>query len=130
MTKILVRQGDHPDEATSVRILPDDVTLAVLPGESIVEAVRRNGLRTRYLCRRGGCGACKADLVDGAVAYTCAIAGTVLSDAEVTDGKCLPCRARPVGEATIRLSEKDCLRAVFGSIPTTGAHAGDNGEKK
>ena len=51
----------------AVRILPAGVQLTVLPGESVVDAVRRHGYRIRYSCRRGGCGACKADLVEGEV---------------------------------------------------------------
>lgn len=128
MTKHIVQQHNQPSVSASVRILPDDVTLDVRPGESIVEAVRRHGLRTRYLCRRGGCGACKADLVAGTVRYTSMLADSVLSPAEEAAGKCLPCRAQPQGDATIRLSAKDCLRDVFGSVISSGRSADDERE--
>jgi ferredoxin len=92
---------DRPGHA-AVRILPADVLLTVLPGESVVDVVRRHGYRTRYSCRRGGCGACKADLVEGEVRYPFPIAGSVLSEAERAAGKCLPCRAEPVGDIVFR----------------------------
>ena len=114
---------DRPGHA-AVRILPADVLLTVLPGESVVDAVRRHGYRTRYSCRRGGCGTCKADLVEGEVRYPFPIAGSVLSDAERAAGKCLPCRAEPVGDIVIRLSGQDRLRRLFGFIDPASGTAG------
>lgn len=106
------------------RILPAGVELSVRPGESIVDAVRRHGYRIRYSCRRGGCGACKADLVEGAVRYPVPIASSVLSDAERAAGKCLPCRAEPVGNVVIRLSGRNQLRRVFEFIHPASGTAG------
>ncbi|MEU9064698.1 2Fe-2S iron-sulfur cluster-binding protein [Streptomyces sp. NPDC048430] len=103
--------GSRSDGA--VRLLPADVRLSVRPGESVVDAVRRQGYRTRYRCRRGGCGVCKADLVSGEVIYPDAVADSVLSAAEYAAGKCLPCRAHPVGEVVIRLGGRDRLRRLF-----------------
>lgn len=101
-----------PDQSGggSVRILPDDVVLPVRAGDSIVDAVRRQGFRTRYSCRRGGCGACKAELVAGQVTYPVAVAESVLHPTEREGGRCLPCRAEPVGDVVIRLGAKDVLR--------------------
>ncbi|MBJ8347074.1 2Fe-2S iron-sulfur cluster-binding protein [Antrihabitans sp. YC2-6] len=110
--------------AGAVRILPANVRFSVEPGESIVDAVRRIGYRTRYCCRRGGCGACKADLVAGTVHYSVPIAESVLSVAERREGKCLPCRAHPVGEIVIRLAERDRLRRTFGFINPASGDAG------
>lgn len=93
-----------------VRLLPADVLIPVDPGESIVEAVRRNGYRTRYSCRRGGCGACKADLLAGELTYPQPVADSVLGPAERAAGKCLPCRAHPVGDVVVRLAAGDRLR--------------------
>ncbi|MFE4754990.1 2Fe-2S iron-sulfur cluster-binding protein [Streptomyces mirabilis] len=100
----------------AVRILSAGVRLTVLPGESIVDAVRRHGYRTRYSCRRGGCGVCKADLVEGHVHYRLPIAESVLSEADRDGGKCLPCRAEPVGDVVIRLSGRDQLRHILGTV--------------
>ncbi|GAB3398698.1 2Fe-2S iron-sulfur cluster-binding protein [Amycolatopsis echigonensis] len=106
----------QPEVSGAVRILPAGVRLTVHIGETIVDAVRRHGYRTRYCCRRGGCRACKADLVEGEVGYPVPIAESVLSAEERAAGKCLPCRAQPAGEVVIRLSEKDTLTRVFGTF--------------
>ena len=113
--------SDAADLAPStVRILPADVRLNVRPGETVVDAIRRHGYRTRYACRRGGCGACKAELVDGAVTYATPVAESVLSQADLGNGKCLPCKAEPLGEIVIRLADRDRLRYVYGSIQPAG----------
>jgi CDP-4-dehydro-6-deoxyglucose reductase len=101
---------DEQSSGATVRFLPADVTINARPGESIVDAVRRHGYRTRYSCRRGGCGACKAELVAGEVTYCVPIAESVLTAAERADGRCLPCRAIPDGDVVVRLSDKDRLR--------------------
>ncbi len=108
--------SDQPELSGAVRILPAGVRLTVHSGESIVDAVRRHGYRTRYCCRRGGCRACKADLVEGQVRYPVPVAESALSAEERAAGKCLPCRARPEGEVVVRLSEKDALTRVFGAF--------------
>jgi CDP-4-dehydro-6-deoxyglucose reductase len=118
-----VMVDNRPSDA-AVRILPAGVRLTVLPGESVVDAVRRHGYRTRYSCRRGGCGTCKADLVEGEVRYPFPIAGSVLSDAERDAGRCLPCRAEPVGDIVIRLSGQDRLDRLFGFIDPASGTAG------
>jgi len=110
----------------SVRILPADVQLTVWRGETIVDAIRRHGYRTRYRCRRGGCGVCKADLIAGDVSYRVPVAGSVLSQAELDQGKCLPCRAEPLGEIVIRLSARDRLRRIIGSKPAASGTTGQD----
>jgi CDP-4-dehydro-6-deoxyglucose reductase len=103
----------------TIRLLPADVAITALPGESIVDAVRRHGYRTRYSCRRGGCGACKADLVTGQVTYCVPIADSVLTATERADGRCLPCRAVPDGDVVVRLAERDRLRRPFAFLDPT-----------
>jgi ferredoxin len=122
--EVTLFMADNRSSPVAVRILPADVQLTVLPGESVTDAVRRHGYRTRYSCRRGGCGTCKADLVEGEVCYPFPVAGSVLSDAERAAGKCLPCRAEPVGDIVIRLSGQDRLRPVFGFIHLASDQAG------
>lgn len=102
-----------------VRILPADVEFRVEPGEVVVDAIRRHGYRTRYSCRRGGCGICKADLLTGTVSYCSPIAASVLSDSDRAAGQCLPCKAIPQEDITIRLSARDTLRDVFGRVSSS-----------
>ena len=103
-------------EPTIVRILPEDMEFHCRADESIIDAIRRNGYRTRYLCRRGGCGLCKAKLIDGDVRYADTLATTVLSDEEASAGAVLPCRARPSGPVTIQLADSDRLTNVLGPL--------------
>jgi CDP-4-dehydro-6-deoxyglucose reductase len=115
----------------TVRILPADVRLGVRGGETIVDAVRRHGYRTRYSCRRGGCGLCKADLVTGELTYSTPVADSVLTPAERRRGRCLPCRAHPVGDVAIRLGDGDELRNVLGTLLTpTTTHDTDGQEQR
>lgn len=109
----------HEPSGGSVRILPDDVVFPVRAGDSIVDAVRRQGYRTRYSCRRGGCGACRAELVAGEVTYPVPVAGTVLPPSERERGGCLPCRAAPVGDVVIRLGPTDLLRHPLSAFHST-----------
>ncbi len=104
------------NESTTVEILPAGLRVATGPTETIVDAIRRSGYRTRYSCRRGGCGACVADLVEGRVTYPRPIAQTVLGVDDLDEGKCLPCRAIPDGDVVIRLAPRDVLRDVLGPL--------------
>ncbi|TWS26434.1 2Fe-2S iron-sulfur cluster binding domain-containing protein [Tsukamurella sputi] len=106
-------------QSQTIRILPEDVTIDHRSGESIVEAIRRNGYRTKYLCRRGGCGQCTAHLVEGTVYYPEAVSDSVLGVDEAGSGACLPCRARPDGAVTVRLAAGDRLRDVLGPLRPT-----------
>jgi CDP-4-dehydro-6-deoxyglucose reductase len=72
-----------------------DIRLQLQPGETILAGLHRNGYAVTAGCRRGGCGICKADLVDGAVWYPHRVADTVLSSQERSGGVCLICRAVP-----------------------------------
>lgn len=94
-----------------LRLLPSMVELPVRDGESILGAICRKGFTYRFGCRRGGCGACKADLVSGEVGYSKKIAVTVLSDRERTQGVVLTCRALPLsGEVVLRLRPDSRLK--------------------
>src|SRR5690606_15622077 len=72
----------HTGSGRAVTIRPDGIDLVVGERETIVDALRRQGLRTRYKCRRGGCGACRATLVEGEVAYPKAVSATVVDGPE------------------------------------------------
>jgi len=92
--------------------------------ETVLAALHRAGHAVRSGCRRGGCGICKVDLVEGDVAYTHPVAPSVLSDAERADGACLSCRAVPEGDVAVRLREHDRgkhngLFALYASLGIT-----------
>jgi CDP-4-dehydro-6-deoxyglucose reductase len=95
-----------------VTVLPDEVCLPAHDGETILDAVMRDGFTYRYGCRRGGCTTCKVTLVSGEVRYDKRIAQKVLSDEERSEGVCLSCRAIPETDVVIRLQEDDRLKCL------------------
>ncbi|RZL80390.1 MAG: 2Fe-2S iron-sulfur cluster binding domain-containing protein [Rhodococcus sp. (in: high G+C Gram-positive bacteria)] len=97
------------DDDHVVTVLPARIRISVHANETIVDALRRNGYRTRYKCRRGGCGACRATLIDGDIVYVTHVSTPVIDghDSTVSSQKCLPCRATPTSDATIELGPRD-----------------------
>ncbi len=104
-----------------VTVVPEGVRADAGPGESLVDALRRAGWRSPYKCRRGGCGACRARLVAGDVAYGHPVAAGVLDPADRARGLCLPCRAVPTTDVVIELGAP--LRAVLATtaLPLSGS---------
>lgn len=90
-------------------ILPDDLTIAVQPGETVLDAMRAAGLGARFACRRGGCAFCKVDIVEGEVHYEYDISSSVMSEEEYANGTCLACRAVPNGDVSIELRDERLL---------------------
>ncbi len=79
-----------------VTVQPGGHTFEVAPGESVLDAALRQGVRLPYGCRDGACLTCRARLVAGEVVYP---AGPPpgLTEAERAAGAFLPCLARPCG---------------------------------
>lgn len=77
-----------------VRIRQHDAPLDVRPGETVLEAALRRGLRYPHGCKQGNCGSCKSRLLAGRVDLK-PYSPLALSDAEREDGLILACRARP-----------------------------------
>ena len=96
-----------------VTVMPDGVCLPTHEGETILDAVMRDGFTYRFGCRRGGCTECKVALLSGEVRYDKRIAQAVLADEERSDGVCLSCRAIPTTDVTIRLQEGDRLKCLM-----------------
>ncbi|HUP07043.1 MAG TPA: ferredoxin--NADP reductase [Caldimonas sp.] len=67
-------------------------TVAYEPGDTILEAARRVGLKPPFNCQAGNCGTCMAFLVDGK-AKMCA--NNVLDAEELEEGWVLTCQAIP-----------------------------------
>ena len=80
--------------------------------ETVLAALHRAGHAVRSGCRRGGCGICKVDLVEGEVSYPITVAETVLSADDRSAGTCLSCRAVPETDVVIALTPDDQLRCV------------------
>jgi ferredoxin len=95
----------------TVTVAPGGDRVVIGEGENLLEGLFRAGYAYRVGCKRGGCGVCKVDLVDGEVSYDHTVAETVLTAQERQDGTCLSCRAVPLGDVTIALRE-DVLRCT------------------
>jgi len=120
-TSMNVRASQQDPTSHLVTIFPAGVKVLVREGETIVDALRRQGLRTRYKCRRGGCGACRATVLAGELSYPTAVcqdvvAGADLSPVEDRGTKCLPCRAVPQSDVDLMLDPSDDVIDVLGAV--------------
>ncbi|WP_159298248.1 2Fe-2S iron-sulfur cluster-binding protein, partial [Raoultella terrigena] len=80
-------------------------------GDTVLTGLQKAGYAYTVGCRRGGCGICKVDVLDGEFSYNRPVAETVLSADERTDGTCLSCRACPTKDLTIQMRDAS-LRLV------------------
>jgi ferredoxin len=95
----------HPRPHTVTLIGQDDATeqFPCPSGKTIEEAARAAGCIVRVVCRRGGCGACRAVLVSGQVEYREPVSITKLRGSpEASNGFELLCRAIPASDVTLR----------------------------
>lgn len=112
----------------TLRVDPD-VELELRHDETVLEGLYRAGYAYRIGCRRGGCGVCKVDLLEGAVYYPRTVSDEVLTERERGSGTCLTCRAVPAGDVTIALREEKLRRnplLAFLHLSTTKHSRGDD----
>jgi ferredoxin len=67
-------------------------------GDTILEAVRRAGLKAPFSCERGNCGTCMAYLLEGEVTMR---ANNVLDADEVDEGWVLTCQGVPTSREVV-----------------------------
>lgn len=75
-----------------------NLTIVQEPGETILEAGLRNGVKLDFSCTVGGCGACKVRMVSGAVTID---EPNCLTDTEKADGYTLSCSAYALEPAVV-----------------------------
>jgi 3-ketosteroid 9alpha-monooxygenase subunit B len=99
--------GDAPLPATDapvaqVEVSLDDEVYAFdwQPGEVLLDAMARAGMKPPSSCRAGACGACMCKVEVGEVTL---LGNQVLDAAELAEGWILACQARPVS-ATLRVA--------------------------
>lgn len=92
---------------TIIRIAGTDLEAECLPGETMLTALHRASHAMRTGCRRGGCGICRIDVLDGTFEYTHPVAESVVSTEERGRGVCLTCRAVPTSDMVVSLSTHD-----------------------
>jgi ferredoxin len=108
--RFLVEQQDKdvaataPVEVGAQTALPEEVTVILggkktvvhyQPGDTLLEAARRGGLRPPFSCEAGNCATCMAFLKEGSVRMR---ANNALTPEEVEEGWVLTCQSLPSGE--------------------------------
>ncbi|ADG07014.1 2Fe-2S iron-sulfur cluster binding domain-containing protein [Kyrpidia tusciae] len=72
-------------------------------GEVITDAAERAGILIRVTCANGGCGACRAEVVEGMVGYTGPVSRKKRVDPATGNLKYeLLCRATPLSDVVVR----------------------------
>lgn len=84
-----------------------DEVIYLDPDETLLSGLYKAGYSYTVGCKRGGCGICKVDVLDGDFSYNRPIAETVISADERTDGTCLSCRAVPDSDVTIQMRDDE-----------------------
>ncbi|MCU0775006.1 MAG: 2Fe-2S iron-sulfur cluster-binding protein [Ideonella sp.] len=85
--------------ARSLRVEPDGVTVALRPGQSLLEAALAAGVDLPRSCRNGTCRTCRAWLDAGQVRYRVDWPGVTRE--ERAEGWTLPCVAEPASDVVV-----------------------------
>ncbi|GAA1240526.1 hypothetical protein GCM10009633_11960 [Janibacter melonis] len=88
-----------------------DEVVYLEPDETVLSGLYKAGYAYTVGCKRGGCGICKLDVLEGDFTYNRPVADSVVSAEERTDGTCLSCRAVPDSDITIQMRQSE-LRLV------------------
>ena len=92
--------AEAASEARSLVVRLDGRTHTVghEPGDTILDALRRAGLRAPFNCQQGKCGTCIAHLAEGTAAMR---TNNVLDEEEVEEGWVLTCQAVPTSREVV-----------------------------
>ncbi len=85
-------------ESVEIRIRGRKQTVAYQPGETILQAARRAGLKPPSACQAGACGSCMAMVVEGEATMRL---NSALDADEVEDGYILTCQATPTSREIV-----------------------------
>jgi CDP-4-dehydro-6-deoxyglucose reductase/ferredoxin-NAD(P)+ reductase (naphthalene dioxygenase ferredoxin-specific) len=100
----------------SVKVGMRGTPCCVRSGETILEALLRNGIDYPHGCTSGVCGMCKSRLISGEVELA-QYYSSVLTDEEREAGLTLPCCATPLSDCTISPVQADALLPPVTSMP-------------
>ena len=96
---------------TEIHVLPFGRGFESAHEETILAAALRQGLYVRYGCKHGGCGTCKAILVDGDVEETGST--FALPASERAEGWILLCSSLPLQDCVIDVSSMELTEEEF-----------------
>jgi CDP-4-dehydro-6-deoxyglucose reductase len=88
-----------------IAIAGEDRAFEAAPGETVLAAATRAGVRLPHSCTLGNCGSCRVRLAEGAVTYDGQ--PLALSQAEAAEGFALACQARPEGDLVIEVPKAE-----------------------
>jgi ferredoxin len=86
-----VERASAPGTVT-VHLGRKKATVALVPGETLLESARRAGLDPPFNCEAGNCGTCMAVLTEG---HATMRVNDALDDDEVAEGYILTCQGVP-----------------------------------
>jgi propane monooxygenase reductase subunit len=104
-----------------VKVEPFGHTFTCDADESILEGALRNKVFLRYGCKHGGCGTCKAQIVDGDVDLTAS--SYALPPSERDRGTILVCQSYPVDDCVIDVASMNLDEEEFYSGDKSGHYA-------
>lgn len=114
----------------SITLLPADLRFECGEDETILSAALRHGCCLPYGCRKGNCGTCKAQVLEGEVDFV-GQSTYALSEFERAQGFTLLCSAYPVADVAVEMEGLDldeldgmdapteCPGSVLGVVPLT-----------
>ena len=105
----------------TVTVLPVNLSFECSEEETLLEAAIRRGFALPYGCRKGNCGTCKAQVLDGEVDLDVE-SSAGLTDFEVSQGLTLLCSAYPLGDTTVELDGLDA--ADLDAVEPVGEYRG------
>jgi ferredoxin-NADP reductase len=108
-SRLFIEWFDQPDDAPApsresatesivVRLERRKHSLKYEPGDTILEAARRAGLKPPFACQAGECATCMAHLVEGEVTMR---VNNALDAGEVEQGWILTCQAIPISREVV-----------------------------
>lgn len=94
-------------ETYEVTLEPSGNQILVKEGQTILDALIRNGIQTPYGCRHGSCSACKARVLEGNYEILGRVSEYSLLPFERDDGMILLCSTLPESDLVIEIEEEE-----------------------
>ena len=104
--------------ALNLTLHPGNRRIPIREAETLLDAGLRAGVALPFDCRSGGCGACKAHLLNGEIEHA-ACQASALSAAEREHGLVLLCCATPTSDVEVEYEEGAAVRD--GPVPVYAA---------
>ena len=100
-------------ETYEVTFEPSGNQIQVKEGQTILDAIIRNGIQTPYGCRHGSCSACKARVLEGNYEIMGRVSEYSLLTFERDEGMILLCSTLPESDLVIEIEEEEVEGITF-----------------